>query len=196
QMTSLMETLQRPTVMGRTLYYGGGSTPRKCLGFWVQIQLPAALAGKELTLQPAIVERRYFSKDRLYATENNFYDQFLDGNWVDPKLLGELPSGPVYKLRSADFTYTSKEQHRLWQFWIDSPTASPILELEVKYPRDVRQRSDGRGYMFRLALEWAVNEADRANNTFNNELMEKDGIVLAHKSTELLKLSVPNSSDC
>ncbi|MDD2050897.1 hypothetical protein, partial [Pseudomonas putida] len=42
QMTSLMETLQRPTVMGRTLYYGGGSTPRKPLGFWVQIQVPAA----------------------------------------------------------------------------------------------------------------------------------------------------------
>ncbi|PSS59103.1 T6SS effector BTH_I2691 family protein [Pseudomonas sp. BBP2017] len=192
QMTSLMETLQRPTVMGRTLYYGGGSTPRKCLGFWVQIQVPAALAGKELILQPAIVEKRYFSKDRLYATENNFYDQFLDGNWVDPKRLGELPNGPVYSLRSADFTYTSREQHRLWQVWIDSPAASPILELEVKYPRDVRQRSDGRGYMFRLALEWAVNEADRANNTFNNELMEKDGIVLTYKSTELLKLMVPN----
>ncbi|PSS59102.1 hypothetical protein [Pseudomonas sp. BBP2017] len=165
------------------------------MGFWVQIQLPAALAGKELTLQPAIVERRYFSKDRMYATENNVYDQFLDGNWVDPKRLGELPSGPVYSLRSADFTYTSREQHRLWQVWIDSPTASPILELEVKYPRDVRQRSDGRGYMFRLALEWAANEADRVNSASSSELMEKDGIVLTHKSTQVLKLHVPHSSD-
>ncbi|MDD2050849.1 hypothetical protein NPS47_25195, partial [Pseudomonas putida] len=125
---------------------------------------------------------------------NNFYDQFLDGNWVDPKQLGKLPGGPVYNLRPGDFTYTQKDQHRLWQVWIDSPTDNPILELEIKYPRDVRQRSDGRGYMFRLALEWSANEADRVNSTPGSELIEKDGIVLIHQSTELLKLAVPNSN--
>ncbi|QYX48625.1 hypothetical protein K3F43_03725 [Pseudomonas tussilaginis] len=192
QMQMLLETLQRPTVMARALSYGGGSTPRRWLGFWVQIQLPAALAGKELTLQPAIIEKRYFSKGRLSVTESNFYDQFLEGNWVDPTLLGELPGGPRNKLSPADFTYPSQEQHRLWQVWIDSSAASPVLELEVKYPAGVRQRSDRRGYMFRLALEWTTNEADRANTAFNNELMEKDGIVLANKNTKLLKLDVPD----
>nr|WP_280040515.1 hypothetical protein [Pseudomonas sp. Hg5Tf]MDH2557708.1 hypothetical protein [Pseudomonas sp. Hg5Tf] len=192
QMQMLLETLQRPTVMARALSYGGGSTPRRWLGFWVQIQLPAALAGKELTLQPAIIEKRYFSKGRLSVTESNFYDQFLEGNWVDPTLLGELPGGPRNKLSPADFTYPSQEQHRLWQVWIDSSAASPVLELEVKYPAGVRQRSDRRGYMFRLALEWTTNEADRVNTAFNNELMEKDGIVLANKNTKLLKLDVPD----
>ncbi|MDD2047480.1 hypothetical protein, partial [Pseudomonas putida] len=71
----------------------------------------------------------------------------------------------------------------------------PILELEIKYPRDVRQRSDGYGYMFRLALKWSANEADRVNSTPGSELIEKDGIVLTHKSTELFKLPVPSSSD-
>jgi hypothetical protein len=69
-------------------------------------------------------------------------------------------------------------------------TDSPILELEVKYPAGVLQRTDGRGYMFRLALEWAASEADRANNAFSGEL--KDDIVLTQKSTQLLKLAVPN----
>ncbi|MDD2050858.1 hypothetical protein, partial [Pseudomonas putida] len=59
---------------------------------------------------------------------------------------------------------------------------------------DARQRSDGRGYMFRLALEWSANEADRVNSTPGSELIEKDGIVLTHQSTELLKLAVPNSN--
>ncbi|MDD2050112.1 hypothetical protein, partial [Pseudomonas putida] len=72
-----------------------------------------------------------------------------------------------------------KDQHRLWQVWIDSPTDNPILELEVKYPRDVRQRSDGRGYMFRLALEWAANEADRVNSTCVSQLMERMGLLKA-----------------
>ncbi|MGE9840253.1 T6SS effector BTH_I2691 family protein, partial [Pseudomonas sp. UM16] len=195
QMQMLLETLQRPTVMARALSYGGGSTPRRWLGFWVQILLPAALAGKELTLQPAIIEKRYFSKDQLYVTGGNFYDQFLEGNWVDPTLLGELPGGPRNKLSPADFTYPLQEQHRLWQVWIDSSAASSVLELEVKYPAGVWQRRDRRGYMFRLALEWTTNEADRANTVFKNELMEKDGIVLAKKSTQLLSLLVPHSND-
>ncbi|KAF1019040.1 MAG: hypothetical protein GAK37_03749 [Pseudomonas sp.] len=68
QTQALLETLQRPSVGGRVLYYGGGSTPRKWLGFWVQIQVPAALAGKEVTLQPAMIERNYFSKEILKKT--------------------------------------------------------------------------------------------------------------------------------
>ncbi|WP_280043441.1 hypothetical protein [Pseudomonas sp. Hg5Tf] len=118
--------------------------------------------------------------------------QFLDGNWVDSTLLGALPEGPRNRLCPANFAYPSQEQHRLWQVWIDSSAASPVLELEVKYPAGVRQRSDRRGYMFRLALEWTTNEADRANTAFNNELMEKDGIVLANKNTKLLNLDVPD----
>ncbi|ALI01906.1 hypothetical protein C1Y08_16125 [Pseudomonas sp. FW306-02-F02-AA] len=190
QMQALLESLQRPSVVGRALYYGGGSTPRKCLGFWVQVQVPNGLAGKEVTLQPAMIEKNYFSKDELQTTKSSFYGQFLNGNWVDPKLLGQLPNGAGSKTSPADFSYTSTEQHRLWQVWIDTSTDSPILELEVKYPAGVLQRTDGRGYMFRLALEWAASEADRANNAFSGEL--KDDIVLAQKSTQLLKLAVPN----
>lgn len=56
------------------------------------------------------------------------------------------------------------------------------------------QRPDGRGYLFRLALEWSESEADRANNAFSGELKEEDGIVLRLKSTQLLKLNVPTES--
>ncbi|MEG1042852.1 MAG: hypothetical protein RSE94_23345 [Pseudomonas sp.] len=38
------KSLQRPTVVERALSYGGSNTLRKWLGFWVQIQVPAALA--------------------------------------------------------------------------------------------------------------------------------------------------------
>ncbi|AIL63363.1 T6SS effector BTH_I2691 family protein [Pseudomonas alkylphenolica] len=194
QMNTLMETLQRPTVVGRALYHGGGSTPRKWLGFWLQIQVPTALAGKELVLQPAIVQRRYFLEDELSVAGNSFYDQFLYGNWVDPRLLGELPSAPGSKTSLTDFTHTDEEPYRLWQVWVDSRTDSPTLELEIKYPAGVRQRSDRRGYMFRMPLEWATNEADRINNALGSELMEKDGVVLLNKNTKLLKLAVPGST--
>ncbi|WP_426202226.1 T6SS effector BTH_I2691 family protein [Pseudomonas sp. TWP3-1] len=190
QTQALLETLQRPSVLGRALYYGGGSTPRKWLGFWVQIQLPSTLQGQEVTLQPAMVEINYFSPNELQITKESFYEQFLNGNWVDPKQLGKLPDGPSIQPSPADFSSSDTDPHRLWQVWINSSTESPVLEIEVKYPPGVLQRKDKRGYMFRVALEWSPNDADRANNAFSGEL--KDDIVLSKKNTALLKLAVPN----
>ena len=54
------------------------------------------------------------------------------------------------------------------------------------------EMGNGRGYLFRLALEWASSEADRANNAFSGELTEKDDIVLRLNGTQLLKLPVPS----
>ncbi|WP_172979575.1 hypothetical protein [Pseudomonas kitaguniensis] len=96
------------------------------------------------------------------------------------------------KIGLTDFVYKNTEQHRVWQAWIGTSTASPIFELEVRYPAGVLQRNDGRGYLFRLALEWASSEADRANNAFSGELTEKDDIVLRLSGTQLLKLPVPS----
>ncbi len=193
QMQALLETLQRPSVLGRALYYGGGSTPRTWLGFWVQIQVPTALVGKDITLQPAMVEKKYlFSDNKLQNTATGFYEQLLSGNWIDPQKLGQLPDGPGGKPGPTDFIYKNTDQNRVWQAWIGTSTASPIFELEVRYPAGVLQRNDGRGYLFRLALEWASSEADRANNAFSGELTEKDDIVLRLNGTQLLKLPVPS----
>jgi hypothetical protein len=194
QTYALLETLQRPSVLARALYHGGGSTPRKWLGFWVQIQLPIAVAGEEVTLQPAMIETTFLrSENRLRAMPIGFYEQFLNGNWVDPTQLGQLPNGPGGKPNPADFTYTKTEQHRLWQVWIGTPIDDPILELEIKYPPGVLQRGDGRGYIFRVALGWSTSEADRLNTAFSGELKEEDGIVLSQKATQPLKLNIPKN---
>lgn len=169
-----------------------GSVWKECLGCRVQIQVPGSLAGKDVTLQPAIVERKnLFSGGKLPATTRGFYEQFLNGNWIDPKELGQFPNGPMGKPNPADFTYKNNEQHRVWQAWIKTPIGSPILEVEINYPSGVLQRADGRGYLFRLALERSTSEADRANNAFNGELKEDDGIGLNKHTTQVLKLNTP-----
>ncbi|MGY2292760.1 T6SS effector BTH_I2691 family protein, partial [Pseudomonas sp. SDO528_S397] len=195
QMQALLETLQRPSVSGRVLYSGGGSTPRKWLGFWVQVQVPAALSGKEIILQPAMINKHHFSQDELLSVKDRFYDQFLNGNWADPKTLGVLPNSPKEPNVSADFSYLDSEQPRLWQVWINTSTQNPILELEIKYPAGVLQRNDGRGYMFRIAFDRATTDSDRVNTPFNSVLEAENDIVLARNSTVLLKLAVPNSID-
>jgi hypothetical protein len=192
QMQALLETLQRPSVLGKALHHGGGSTQRIWSGFWVHIQVPAALAGKDVTLPPALVEKRsLFSDNKLPTTKSAFYEQFLDGNWIDPKQLGQLPDGPIGRTRPADFMYKNNELHRVWQTWIRRSVVSPILELEVNYPSGVLQRADGRGYIFRLALDRSTSEADRGNKAFSGELKEEDVIVLGQHTTQLLKLNTP-----
>ncbi|WP_442113482.1 T6SS effector BTH_I2691 family protein [Pseudomonas sp. NUPR-001] len=194
QMHALLETLQRPTVVGRAFYKDGERALRRWLGFWVQIQVPTALAGKELTLQPTVVNRWTLEENLTDFEHNRFYDQFLNGHWVDPKLLGELPSVPGNSLSLSDFTYTPQDQHRLWQVWINDPTDNPLLEMEVKYPSGVWQGSSGHSYMFRLALKWAASEADRVKSAVSGELREKDSVVIYSQSSKLTKLVVPNSS--
>jgi hypothetical protein len=148
-----------------------------------------------VTLQPALVEKKnLFSDNTLLSTTNRFYEQFLNGNWVNPKQLGQLPDRPSAKPNPSDFAYTNQEQHRVWQAWISTSTDNPILELEIKYPQGILQRADGRGYLFRLALEWSESEADRANNAFSGELTEEDGIVLMLNDTTPLSLNIPYHS--
>jgi hypothetical protein len=112
-----------------------------------------------------------------------------------PQQLGELPSVPARTVRPADFRYAATDQHQQWQVWVETTTRRPILELELEitYPPGVRQRSDFRGYMFRLALEWTTNEADRLNNVFTSELTQESGVLPANKHIQPLQLIVPLS---
>lgn len=193
QMQALLETLQRPSVVGKALYQERERLTTRWHGFWLQIQIPRMLAGKELTLQPAMIEDNDTSWRPLPEKVDGFYAQFLKGNWIDPKQLGKLPDAPRGDTHSADFVYGDQHQHFVWQAWIETPKPRPVLELEVKYPSGVLQRSDGRGYLFRVALAGNTREADRLNNAFSGELKKADDIALGKESTRLLILAVPNT---
>lgn len=192
QMQALLETLQRPSVVGKALYQESERLPTRWQGFWLHIQLPHLLAGKELTLEPVMIEDNDSSWKLLPEKVDSFYAQFLNGNWIDPNQLGKLPDAPPDDVHLADFVYGEQHQHFVWQVWIETPKARPVLELEVKYPPGVLQRSDGRGYLFRVALAGITREADRLNSAFSGELKEKDDIVLSKKRTRLLTFAVPN----
>ncbi|MFS2196868.1 hypothetical protein ACCD02_32650, partial [Pseudomonas sp. Pseusp88] len=62
QMRDLLRILQRPSVVGRAVQYSGHRNPRASSGFWVQIQLPAGLAGMAVGLQAAIFENMHLSR--------------------------------------------------------------------------------------------------------------------------------------
>lgn len=191
QMMGLLETLQRPSVVGKALFQMHERRPAEWHGFWLHIQIPRLLAGKELKLQPALVKKNHISSDQLLVMADSFYGQFLRGNWVAPEQLGALPR-TGNNILGVDFIYSDQDQHFVWQAWIENSTPSPILELEIKYPESVLQRDDGRGYLFRVALGSSTNEADRINTAFSGELTEEDDIVLRTENTRLLTLTVPN----
>jgi hypothetical protein len=191
QIQALLEILQQPTVLGKALAEPWGRGLMRPVGFWVQVQLPAVLAGKTVTLQPALITGSTFSDDQLLETSQAFYEQFLQGNWIDPKRFGQLPDNTGLYASEVDFSHTGTEEHRLYQVWIETPASYPIVELEVKYPVGVLQHGSSRGYIFRLVPKITTSEADRANTPFSGELKDEDGIVLHQQKTYELPLIVP-----
>ena len=162
---------------------------------WVQLKCSHRQGGKSVTSQLALVEKKHlFSDGRLITKTHGFYEQFLNGNGIDPRLLGQMPNHPGGKPSPSDFAYAHAEQRRLWQVWIETPIESPNLEIENNYPSGVLQRAEGRGYLFRLALEWSESEADRANNALSGELKQADDIMRSVNEIQPLKLSIPTQS--
>ncbi|MFS2162047.1 hypothetical protein ACCD10_32625 [Pseudomonas sp. Pseusp122] len=85
------------------MQYPGHRNPRALTGFWVQIHLPADLAGMAVGLQQAIFENMHLSGQDRQVANNHVDHQFLQGNWVDPNQLGTLTSTAGGQYRLADF---------------------------------------------------------------------------------------------
>ncbi|MDZ5605490.1 hypothetical protein SJI00_22225, partial [Pseudomonas sp. RP23018S] len=161
QMQSLLNILMRPSVFAKAFIYGGERTPQKWLGHWIQIQFPALLEGQLVALQPVLLRKKTLSNEEaVHIATRNFYDQYQNGNWVNPKLLGILPDSPDRNSNQADFSYSKNDQHRLWQAWMETSADNPIFELKIEYIANARDKIDYQHYIFRLALDAFISQAN------------------------------------
>ena len=189
ELRTLKEICLRPSLAARasTLpYYDRG--PRIYTGFWLQLLLPSDLAGTAVKLQPAMVDSGWFSDSLMQGMADRFYDQFLEGHWAPIEQFGQpparRPNGPL----PGDTLYPKDTQHRLWQTWI-AYQRPPVLELEVRYPEQILESANGRGYMFRVDVGASSSEADMKSDAFSKE--PDTDMVLSSQSTRLLPLQVP-----
>lgn len=192
ELRTLQEINLRPSLAARasTLpYYDRG--PRIYTGFWLQLLLPSELAGTPVKLQPAMVDRGWFSDNLMQGMADKFYDQFLEGYWAPIEQFGQppaqRPNGPL----PGDTLYPRNTQHRLWQTWI-AYQRPPVLELEVRYPEQILESANGQGYMFRVDIGASSSEADLKSDAFSKE--PNSDTVLSSQSTRLLSLQVPHTS--
>jgi len=192
ELRTLKEICLRPSLAARasTLpYYGRG--PRIYTGFWLQLLLPSELAGASVKLQPAMVDSGWFSDSLMQGMADKFYDQFLEGHWAPIEQFGQppaqRPNGPL----PGDTLYPDGTQHRLWQTWI-AYQRPPVLELEVRYPEQVLESTNGQGYMFRVDIGTSSSEADLKSDAFSKE--PNSDMVLSSQSTRWLSLQVPHTS--
>ncbi|MDZ5602888.1 hypothetical protein SJI00_08880 [Pseudomonas sp. RP23018S] len=185
QMHALWTILNQPSVVARALTYGGERTPRRFIGHWIQIQFPATFEGKEVTLQPTL-NKKAFMNGKCDTTLNtsHLYSQYINGYWVDPVQLGNLPDRPGGKSNQSDFIYTSGHQHRLWETWVETSLDSPVLEIEIGYRSNSAQLENKQDYIFRLALDAYTSKADQVEATC--ALASSDGRLK-------LQLAIPKS---
>ncbi|OEC35027.1 hypothetical protein A7D27_26600 [Pseudomonas sp. 1D4] len=188
ELNALSEICLRPSVVARATalpYYDRG--PRTYTGFWVQVLVPAELAGHEVTLQPAMV-----AKDRLrQGTGPDFYQRFQAGHWAPVSAYGNPPSKPPQGALTTDTRYQAGDTHRLWQAWVSHP-GKPELELEVIYPQQFLANLRGQGYLFRLAIDVEADEAELKSDPFDPTPVK--GMALSRQCTYWLPLTVPYGS--
>ncbi len=115
-----------------------------------------------------MVDSGWFRDDILRQMEERFYQQWLDGHWVAPGQAGQLARKKPGNQIPGDHAYSRDDSVRIWRAWIGY-AHQPILELEVNYSQNLVQRPDGRGYLFRLAIENGTEEAERKNTPFSQE---------------------------
>lgn len=127
----------------------------------------------------------------MQGMADRFYGQFLEGHWAPIEQFGQppaqRPNGPL----PGETLYPKDTQHRLWQTWIAYQRA-PVLELEVRYPKQILENTNGQGYMFRISIDASSSEADLKSDAFSKEA--NTDMVLSSKSTRLLPLQVPRAS--
>ncbi|MDZ5605492.1 hypothetical protein SJI00_22235, partial [Pseudomonas sp. RP23018S] len=190
QMQSLLNILMRPSVLGRASTYGGERMPKKWLGHWVQIQFPATQEGQIALLQPTLSRKASMvNEENLHALTSKFYDNYLNGNWVDPKLLGRFPDSHNKNYNEADYACSKKDQHRLWQVWVETPLENPILEINISYAHALSSKNTGHIYAFRLALDEFSGEADRQGKPLDRNLPGEFRIEL--NSARTIAIAIP-----
>ena len=69
--------------------------------------------GESFTLQPVKAAKATFSRISMHTLKDSLCGQMLNGDRVDPKQLGRLPSVPASNITPADFSYSTTDQHRL-----------------------------------------------------------------------------------
>lgn len=194
ELRTLNEICLRPSLAARATtlpYYGRG--PRIYTGFWLQLLLPSELAGTAVKLQPAMVDSGWFSDSLMQGMADRFYEQLLEGHWAPIEQFGQPPAQRSNGPLPGDSLYPKDTQHRLWQTWIAYQRA-PVLELEVRYPEQVLESTNGRGYMFRVDIGASSSEADLESDAFSKE--PNSDMVLSSQSTRLLPLQVPHANEC
>ncbi|MDZ5605498.1 hypothetical protein SJI00_22265, partial [Pseudomonas sp. RP23018S] len=141
-------------------------------------------------LQPALTRKRLILNDKdMHPAISSFYDQYLNGNWVNPKLLGKLPDSPKKHPNQADFVYSKKDQHRLWQVWVETSADNPIFEINIGYAHALGSKITGNVYAFRLALDECSGEADLQGKPLDKNLPSEFGIEL--NSARTITIAIP-----
>lgn len=141
ELLALHETLLRPTLLAKT----------QTNGLWLKLLLPPDLAGKTVTIEPAMITRGgWFTTDREADYRSGMYaGYFSQGCWVSSKEIGDWG---VRRVRNSPWPSYLKNEWRVWLAFLPRSAGMDKMELSINYPPEVLQRPDNLGYRFSIEL--------------------------------------------
>ncbi|SFQ78569.1 hypothetical protein SAMN05216578_103390 [Halopseudomonas formosensis] len=163
-------------------------------GAWLQISLPAQLAGQGCEVKAVFVRKAggFLASRSVIALEQQVYDRLSGGYWSpaleDDPLSNMPPVGHNDKLPS-DHDYSAEASHYHWRTWIPVSGAS-YVELELSYPELDKEREPMR-FMFRAKLMNAPRAAELISDPLSDGPVEGELLSRTAVQPQMITLPAP-----
>lgn len=163
-------------------------------GAWLQISLPAQLAGQGCEIKAVFVRKTggFLASRSVIALEQQVYDRLGGGYWSpaleDDPLASMPPVGGNDKL-PGDHAYSAEASHYHWRTWIPVSGAS-YVELELSYPELDKAREPMR-FMFRAKLMNAPRTAELISDPLSDGPVEGELLSRTAVQPQMITLPAP-----
>lgn len=163
-------------------------------GAWLQISLPAQLAGQGCEIKAVFVRKTggFLWSKSVIALEQHAYDRLAGGYWspaLEDDPLSHMPPVDNNDKLPGDLGYTAEASHYHWRTWIPVSGAS-YVELELSYPELDKAREPMR-FMFRANLMNATRSAELISDPLSNSPVEGELLSRAVVKPQMITLPAP-----
>ena len=167
-------------------------------GAWLQLNLPAQLAGQHCAIKAVFVRKTggFLASRQPITLAPGTNERLSGGYWasgVEDDPLSHMPPPRNNDKLAGDISYTVDAGHYHWRTWIPVSGAS-YVELEISYPDMIEQSTQQpMCFTFRARLNQASRNAELISDPLTDAPIEGELLSRSGAPPQMIRLPVPTT---